>query len=173
MPLRRVACLLLVLSMFVPGRRNRAAAQAPIARAAIGGAVGVVEGAVVSLAVMVAQARFGDEYVESPADVFSWGWKAVPVVVAPVVGLTFGLAGEDAFRGSLLGSASGMAIGATVGGLIGKFTSGSKEATWAGAIMGAGAGLTVGRLLFGVLNWKDDDDDSDSRAMSLVFRITP
>lgn len=73
------------------------------------------------------RARFEDEYVESFNDVIDWGWRAVPVVVSPIVGLTFGLAGEDPYYGSMAGSAAGLVIGGTVGGLIGRFTSDATE----------------------------------------------
>ncbi len=173
MSLRSVAYLLFTLMMVVPVRGSAALAQLPpVARAAISGGVGLAEGAVVSLAIMVARARFEDEYVESPSDVIAWGWQAVPVLVAPLAGLTFGLRGKDAFAGSLLGSASGLVIGATVGGLIGRLTSNSSESVWAGAIMGAGAGLTIGRVLLGVLQW-NERHGAQPRPIAVAFQITP
>lgn len=157
--------LFLIMAMLVPAGRWGVAAQAPIARAAISGGVGLAEGVVVSLAILVARAEFEEEYVESISDVVS-----VPLFVAPVVGVTFGLAGRDAFASSMIGSAAGMAIGATAGGLIGRFTSDDPESSWAGAIIGAGAGLTVGRLLLGILEWHDDGG-SGRPSMSIGFRI--
>jgi hypothetical protein len=171
--MRRVFNQLLIVSMLLSGNATNAAAQVPpAARAAISGGVGLAEGVIVSLAVIVARARFQNDYVESPRDVLDWGWKAIPVVAAPVAGVAFGLAGDDAFSHSLAGSAAGIAIGASVGGLVGRLTSDAPENTWAGAIIGAGAGLTIGRVLFGVLEWNDGDDD-DPPSMSLVFRATP
>lgn len=158
--------LFLILTLLAPASGRGVAAQAPIARAAISGGVGLAEGTVVSLAILVARAEFEEEYVESASDVVS-----VPLFVAPAIGVTFGLAGRDAFASSMLGSAAGLAIGATTGGLIGRFTSDAPESTWAGAIMGAGVGLTVGRLLLGILEW-NDDGGSKKPSMSIGFRIT-
>jgi hypothetical protein len=171
--MRRVLSELLTVSILLFGSTRNAEAQLPpAARAAISGGIGVAEGTIASLAIMVARARFQDEYVESPRDVLSWGWQAIPVVLAPIQGLAFGLAGKDAFSHSLAGSAAGMAIGATVGGLIGHLVSDAPENTWAGAIIGAGAGLTIGRVLFGVLGWNDGDED-EPPTMSVILRATP
>lgn len=171
MSLRCPVCLICVMTAFVAGTPGNVSAQAaPIARAAISAGVGVAEGAVVTLAIAAARARFQEEYVESASDMLALSWRTAPMIVAPVAGVVYGLAGEDPFIGSLIGSASGFVIGATVGGLIGRFTSDSSESTWAGAIIGAGAGLTVGRLLVGVLKW-NGDGDSEPRSMSVAVRI--
>lgn len=81
MTLRRLVYLLFIVTMFVPGAQGSALARAPpVARAVISGGVGVAEGALVSLAIMVARARFQDEYVEFPSDI-GWGWRACSPVV--------------------------------------------------------------------------------------------
>jgi len=164
------ACLICIIAAFFAGAPGNVGAQAaPVARATVSGAVGVAEGAVVALAIAVARARFQEKYVESAGDLIGWNWRSVPLLVGPLEGITFGLAGDAPFANSIVGSASGFVIGATAGAVIGRLVSDSPESTWAGGIIGAGAGITVGRLLMGVLNW--NDDGSESRSVPVVFYI--
>lgn len=158
----------LFVAMLVPACRQSAAAQ--VARAAIGGGLGLAGGAVITLSVIVARARFQGAYLESIDDLIHW--QTVPLIVAPAVGVMFGLAGRDPFVASIVGSTAGMVIGATAGGLAGWLTSDTPEWPWAGAVMGAGAGLTIGGLLLGIRAWvRDDDGDSDSSTTSVGLRI--
>lgn len=158
----------LFTAMLVPACRQTAAAQ--IARAALGGGLGLAGGAVITLSVIVARARLQGEYLESIDDLVHW--QTVPLIVAPAVGVMFGLAGRDPLVASIVGSTAGMVIGATAGGMAGWLTSDTPEWPWAGAIMGAGAGLAFGGLLLGIRAWvRDDDDGADSSTMSVGFRL--
>lgn len=139
-------------------------------RVAIGGGAGVVGGVGVTMAIVVARARFQREYLDSAEDLVHW--QSIPTIAAPAVGMVFGLAGEDALRGSIRGSLSGIAVGATTGALLGWVLSDEQEWPWAAGVIGAGLGLTVGGLVEGLRAWSKDDDPSLDYPKFLRFGIS-
>jgi hypothetical protein len=119
----------------------------------IGGAVlGLIGGGVITLAIIVARARWWHVYLESVDDLVHW--QGVPIAVGALTGLLFGWAGWWAFAGSVLGSISGLLAGAGVGATVGALVSSYPESPWAGGILGAAAGLTLGGVAWGIHWWR-------------------
>jgi len=160
-------CTLLVL-LLLPASPRPAAAQ--LGRAAVGGAAGVAGGAVVTLAVIVARARFQHRYLESINDVIHW--QTIPMIGGPAAGIVFGLAGEDALRGSIVGSTTGMLAGATLGAAMGWILADQAESPWAGGVIGAGVGLTIGGLAGGLRAWRKDEEAGMSYPDLLRFGVS-
>ncbi len=151
--LRVGRCLLLALSLLWSGA---APAPAQVGRAAVGGALGVVGGAAVTLAAIVGRARFEGAYLDAPEDLIHW--QAAPMIAAPAAGIVFGMAGDEALAGSILGSTAGVVVGAAVGAGLGWALSRDQEWPWAGGVIGGGIGLALGGLLGGVSAWSRDED---------------
>lgn len=122
----------------------------------MGAGIGVAGGAVVTISAIVFRARFQREYLDSFEDLIHW--QTLPMIGAPAAGVIFGLAGEQALGGSIMGSTTGMLAGAAVGSGIGWLVSPLPEAPWAGAAIGAGVGLTLGGLYFGIRGWSREED---------------
>ena len=80
------------------------------------------------------------------------------MLAAPAAGILFGLAGEDALVGSIVGSSSGMVVGAGVGATLGYLLSAEQEWPWAGGVIGAGVGLTIGGVGLALARWSADDN---------------
>jgi hypothetical protein len=150
----RFTVLVLLCACLVGTRAAPATAQAE--RAALGAAVGVAGGAVVTLSAVVFRARFQREYLDSVDDLIHW--QTLPMIGAPAAGILFGLAGREAHIGSIVGSTGGMLAGAAVGSGIGWIVSHTPESPWAGGVIGAGVGLTVGGLYMGLRGWSRDED---------------
>ena len=131
-----------------------ARAQGQIGRAAIGAGLGVAGGTAVTVAAVVARARWQREYLDSAHDLVHW--QSVPLIAGPIAGVVFGLAGDEALRGSLYGSLGGMVIGGALGAGAGYILSEQQEWPWAGGLIGAGLGLAAGGLVFGVKEWTQD-----------------
>jgi hypothetical protein len=140
----RILLLLCVLVLF-NGLRQSAAAQ--VGRATVGGAVGVAGGAVITLSVVVARARWEDVYLDSAEDLIHW--QSAPMLLTPAVGVFFGLSGRDPLVASVIGSSAGMLAGAAVGTGLGWMLSSAPEWPWAGGVIGAGVGMTIGGLAMG------------------------
>ena len=131
-------------------------AEAQVGRAAVGGALGVAGGAAVTLAAVVARARFQREYLGSPDDLIHW--QSAPMILAPAVGVMFGLAGEDALRASIVGSTAGFVVGAGIGAGLGWMLGRDAEAPWAGGVIGAGLGLASVGIVEGLRAWSEDGE---------------
>jgi hypothetical protein len=146
----RIAIItMMILLGLVSATTRQAVAQ--VRRAAIGTAVGIGGGAVITMSAIVARAKFQNEYLESPNDLIHW--QSVPMILTPAVGMMFGLAGNKPLRQSIVGSTSGMVVGAAVGAGIGWMISGQAEAPWAGGVIGSGVGMTIGGLFLGTRAW--------------------
>jgi hypothetical protein len=151
---RGVAVVLMMVVMAVGAVPEELPAQ--VDRAAVGAGIGIAGGAVITLSAIVARARFQREYIDSVDDLIHW--QSIPMIAAPAAGITFGLAGQDALIGSIVGSVSGMAVGAAAGAGLGWLASRQQESPWAGAVIGAGVGMSLGGLGLGLIRWADDDD---------------
>lgn len=147
-----------------------APAPAQVGRAVVGGAAGVAGGAGVTLATVVARARFQREYLESVDDLIHW--QSAPMIAAPAAGVLFGLAGEDALKGSIVGSSAGLVVGGAVGAGLGWVFSKDPEGPWAGGVIGAGVGLAAGGLLGGLRAWSRDEDADLAFPKELRFTFT-
>ena len=80
------------------------------------------------------------------------------MIGAPAAGVLFGLAGPKAQKGSIVGSVGGMAAGAVLGSALGWLLSDQQEWPWAGGVIGAGVGLTIGGLAGGFSGWQREED---------------
>lgn len=158
-----------MVAVLLAGLSPSAAGAQMLARAAIGGAVGVAGGTAVTLAVITARARFQNEYLHAREDLIHW--QSLPMIAAPAAGVVFGWAGEDELRGSIIGSVSGLALGAGVGAGLGWILSDEADWPWAGGIMGGGAGLAVGGLLGGLLAWTEGDGGEEAQPLRLLLRL--
>lgn len=124
---------------------------------ALGGAsLGVAGGAVVTFSAIVWRARFQREYLESAEDLVHW--TSLPMVVTPAVGVVFGLAGRPALVGSFVGSVAGMVAGSVAGAGVGWIVSRTPESPWAGGVIGAGIGLSLGGIAGGLREWSRDEN---------------
>lgn len=154
----RTIWIFLLALLLVPVGTTPAPAQ-KLPRAAVGAGLGIAGGAVITISAIVWRARFQGEYLESVDDLIHW--QSVPMIAAPATGMLFGITGQDALVGSIVGSAAGMLGGAVVGAGIGWLAATTPESPWAGGVIGAGIGLGLGGLLGGLRGWrKDDDPDS-------------
>jgi hypothetical protein len=148
--------LLLLLSflVLVPVTPDRSAAQDE--KPVIGAAAGVAGGALITLGIIVGRARWQQVYLDSADDLIHW--QSTPMIAAPAVGILFGLAGDDALKGSLVGSTSGMVVGAGVGAGLGWLLSAEQEWPWAGGVIGAALGMSIGGIWGGLTGWRKDHD---------------
>jgi len=102
-----------------------------IARAVAGLLAGFLAGVGVTLALLVADARFRGHYLETVGDAL--GWPIVPVVLGPIVGAWLGRRGGATARSVALGAALDPHI----------------SAGWAGGTIGCGAGILAGAAVGG------------------------
>lgn len=165
----RIACIFLVALLLPPVTSKPAPAQ-NILPAALGGAVGVTGGTVVTLSIVVARARFQHEYLDSVDDLIHW--QSVPMIVAPATGVLFGFAGWKALEGSVLGATTGALAGAALGAGVGWMAATTPESPWAGGVIGAGLGLTVGGILGGLRAWSRDEDPGIKFPGALRFGLS-
>lgn len=168
--MRMTITIVLMAMMMMASTPGRVAGQ--VARAAIGTAVGVAGGAAITLSVVVARARLQGVYLDSADDLISW--QSAPMILTPAVGLAFGLAGEEALEGSVIGSTSGMLAGAAIGAGIGWAMSADQEAPWAGGVIGAGLGMTIGGLSLGLRNYlkhRSESEDGDMTPARFEVRL--
>lgn len=162
----RAGLLALVFLSIMP---PPAAAQ-EVRRTAVGAGLGVLAGVGVTASVVVVRARWQNRYVHEPGDLIHW--QSAPMLIAPAVGVAFGLAGEDAHRGSIVGSVTGLVAGSAVGAGLGRLLADEPEWTWAGGAIGGGFGMALGGLAGGVLGWIDDDSDGGAAIpVQLVVRV--
>jgi hypothetical protein len=137
--------------------------------AAIGGAAGVVGGGYVALAVVVTETRFG-RYLHDYQDIF--GWRSLPVIVGGGLGTALGYYSPERLKWAIIGGYIGMAAGGLIGLGVGQLAWRPPEGRWAGAAIGAGAGLVIGYLT-GALTADSGDDlgNSEAAAIPLTIRI--
>lgn len=153
--MRRALLLLLSLWVVAP-MASPDPIHAQDEKPVIGAAAGVAGGVVITLGVIVARARWQQIYLEAPDDLVHW--QSAPMLIAPAVGVLFGLAGDDALKGSLVGSVTGMGVGAGVGAGLGWLLSDEQEWPWAGGVIGAALGMSVGGIYGGLTRWRNDHD---------------
>jgi hypothetical protein len=105
--------------------------------------VGLLAGAVVTIAFVVARAALLKVYFHSFEETI--GWPAVPLVLLVLAGVALGLAGR---LGRLaIGAAVGAGLGAGLGALFGSAVTADSTGPWAGGVIGAGAGVLLGGVL--------------------------
>lgn len=116
-----------------------------IARTLGGVVAGLVAGLGMTLATLVANARFRGAYLESPGDAL--GWQLTAGVLAPFVGGWLAHRGGAPARAAGLGALAGAAAGCVAGGVLGSALDPHASGAWAGAVIGAGAGILLGTVV--------------------------
>ena len=143
--LLRTTALLAVAIAALAGGAEPVRAQNSFAQGSIGATGGLVAGTVVSLGLIVANARMERDFIHGPEDIMSL--QGIPIPVGLVAGGVLGA--SDPARAERVGyyTAAGWAIGAGVGALIGEaMTDDDPSGKWAGSVMGAAAGVVLGIL---------------------------
>jgi hypothetical protein len=131
-------------------------------RVIVGGLIGMLGGGIVLLAVVVARANFAGEYLESLEDLLHW--QSTPLIAAPALGMMFGYAGRAPLIASLAGSVGGLLLGIGAGAAIGA-TMDLPHWPWALGVIGGGAGMMAGGVIFGIREWvRQDVRESHQRA---------
>lgn len=174
MRMRRTISGLLVAGVWValaaPGAMAQEEEAGGLAKAAIGGGLGVIGGAAMTLSIVVARAQLQEQFLDSPHDLIHW--QTAPMIIGPAAGVVFGLAGEEVLVGSIVGSVLGLVGGAGIGAGAGWLVSAQPEAPWAGGVIGAGMGLAVGGVTGALIAWKGKDDGgSPDPAPSMRFGV--
>lgn len=131
---------------------NARPADAQFAAGAVGAVGGVGAGGYVTLAVVVLRAQYG-HYLHDAEDLL--GWHSVPVILGAAVGTSVGVWHADRMVTGFAYGAGGALAGAGLGYLVGPQIWKRPEGKWAGAAIGAGAGMAVG-YFFGVFNPRED-----------------
>ena len=166
--MHRITYGLLLVLLAAPWTSRPALAQ--VERAAIGGAIGVGGGALITLSAVVARARIQEDYLESMQDLIHW--QSIPMIAAPAAGVAFGWAGVEPLKWSIIGSVGGMALGTAVGAGVGWLSTDQASGPWAGGAIGAGVGLTVGGLVGGLYALtKQESTDGVRSGPSVEIRI--
>lgn len=165
----RTICILAIAFVLLVGGAEPMPAQ-QYELPAIGAAVGIAGGAGVTLGIVVARARWQRVYLDSADDLIHW--QSAPMIIAPALGITFGLAGEDALLGSIAGSTMGLVGGAAVGAGLGWLISNEQEWPWAGGVIGGALGMSLGGILNGLSAWSRDDDPNLPFPKELRFNIS-
>ena len=140
-----------------------------LGEAAIGGGLGVVAGAALTLSLVVARAQLQEQYLDSAHDLIHW--QTTPMIAGPATGVFFGLQGEEVLTSSVIGSLYGFVAGTAIGSGVGWLASAQPESPWAGGVIGAGLGLSLGGFIGGLRAWKDDDDDSPDPIPALTLGV--
>lgn len=166
--IRSHTLLLATLAVLLAAPPRPAAAQ-EVPRAALGAGLGVLGGVGITVAKVVARARWQNEYLHEPGDLIHW--QSVSMILAPATGGVFGLHSWDALRGGFIGSASGFAAGVGVGALVGHLTTETPEGPWAGGAIGGGLGLAVGGLIGGYIGWLQHEEEGGSAPLWLEVRV--
>lgn len=166
--IRSHSLLLATLVVLLAAPPRPAAAQEVMPRAALGAGLGVLGGVGITVAKVVARARFQNEYLHEPSDLIHW--QSISMVLAPAAGGVYGVHSWDALQGSFFGSASGFAAGVGVGVLVGHLTSETPEGRWAGGAIGGGLGLAIGGLVGGYLGWQEHEEGG-SAPLLLEVRV--
>jgi hypothetical protein len=139
-------------------------ADAQFAAGAVGALGGVGAGGYVTLAVVVLRAQYG-HYLHDAEELL--GWHSVPVVLGAAVGTSVGVWDADRMITGFAYGAGGALLGGVVGYLIGPVIWKRPEGKWAGAAIGAGAGMAAGYFI-GVFNPRENIAPGFLREASVV-----
>lgn len=164
-PIRLVLLVTLLAAAASPLRAQSEGRR--ILPAVAGGVAGVAGGGYVALSVVVAQARAGN-YLHDFQELF--GWRSVPVIAGGALGAGLGFYSPHRLEQAIIWGFGGMAIGGAVGFGIGQLVWRPPEGKWAGAAIGAGAGLVVGYLT-GALTARSGDELGSSEAAVVPVTI--
>jgi len=135
---RLVLLLVLIAATSTPLRAQDAGGR--VLPAVIGGVAGVAGGGYVALSLVVAQARAGT-YIHDFKDMF--GWRSAPVIAGGLLGTGLGIYSPDRLRRAIIWGYGGVVVGGAVGLGVGLLVWPPPEGKWAGAAIGAGAGLVI------------------------------
>ena len=115
--------------------------------------LGALAGIVVVLAIVAFRASVEEIYLHSFGELF--GWLGLPALLGPVVGVWAAVrAGVGSFWRGVGVVAATLVVGAAVGAGIGAVASVFPADTWAGGIVGAGAGILLAGAVLAVRDFK-------------------
>jgi len=166
--MRRLVLLLAVAAATASPLRAQNA-EDRVLPALAGGVAGVAGGGYVALSVVVAQARAGN-YLHDFQELF--GWRSLPVIAGGAVGTGLGIYSPERLKRAILWGFGGMAVGGAVGLGVGQLAWRGPEGKWAGAAIGAGAGLVVAYIAGALTAGSSEDIGSaDAAAVPIVFTV--
>ena len=162
-----VLALALLLAASQLAHPPRAEGQA--VPAAYGFISGSAAGLLVTTGIFVAKARAGS-YLYSLDDMLAPRWEIVPAFGMPIGAAVLGIADEQRLASSVAWGAGGFAVGALAGYGVGALFSDTDQGKWAGAIIGAAAGVLAGSI-YGVAAHDGGDPVPGGLSPGLTLRI--
>jgi hypothetical protein len=136
--------------------------------AAGGGMLGVAGGGYVALSIIVAESRAG-RYIHDFDDVF--GWRSLPVIAGGTLGTALGIYSPERLRRAVLFGFGGLAAGGVLGFGLGQLIWEGPEGKWAGAAIGAGAGLAIAYIVGALTASGDDDIGQGNISVPVLIRV--
>lgn len=107
---------------------------------------GAVLGFIVTLALVVAQARFG-HYIFGLDDLLAFRWDVLPIPLGAIGGFRLGIKRPHSTAWATACGFGGHILGILVGTLLGGLAWGGDAGHWAGGVMGGATGLVLGVVL--------------------------
>ena len=107
-----------------------------------GGAMGFI----VTIALVVAQARFG-RYIFAMEDLFAFRWDLLPILLGAVAGFRLAWRHTHAVSWATVCGVAGLLTGIAVGALLGPMVWGDGVGQWAGGVIAGAIGLVTGSIL--------------------------
>jgi hypothetical protein len=164
--MRRTGWVLLAALLLCPGMLR--AQEERLLTAVGGGMLGVAGGGYVALSIIVAESRAG-RYIHDFDDVF--GWRSLPVIAGGTLGTALGVYSPERLKRAVLFGFGGMAAGGVLGFGLGQLIWEGPEGKWAGAAIGAGAGLAISYIVGAITASGDDDIGQGSISVPVVIRV--
>lgn len=165
--MRRTGWVLLAALLLHPGAL-RAQDQGRLLPALGGGVLGVAGGGYVALSIIVAESRAG-RYIHDFDDVF--GWRSLPVIAGGTLGTALGIYSPERLKRAVVFGFGGMAAGGVLGFGLGQLLWEGPEGKWAGAAIGAGAGLAIAYVVGAITASADEDIGQGNISVPLVIRL--
>lgn len=165
--MRRTGWVLLVALLLSPGSL-RAQDGERLLTGVGGGMLGVAGGGYVALSIIVAESRAG-RYIHDFDDVF--GWRSLPVIAGGTLGTALGIYSPERLRRAVLFGFGGMAAGGVLGFGLGQLIWEGPEGKWAGAAIGAGAGLAIAYIAGALTASGDDDIGQGNISVPVLIRV--
>lgn len=107
---------------------------------------GAVLGFVVTLALVVAQARFGT-YIFGMEDLLAFRWDILPIPLGAIAGFRLGRKRPHSVAWATASGFGALILGTMIGVLLGSLAWESDVGRWAGGVMGGATGLVLGSVI--------------------------
>lgn len=106
---------------------------------------GAVMGFIVTLALVVAQARYG-KYIFAMEDLLGFRWDLLPIPIGAAAGFRLARKRPHAVAWATVAGFGGMAVGIVAGALLGPLLWGDHAGHWAGGVIAGALGLVAGSI---------------------------